>query len=114
MPPHAENFSLDGREWRAKQGASGTEIEALLGALPFQPPPEYIALLRLSNGGEGELALRPLWFQLFDVAFSIQLWQDQHHRNEYPNLFFFGSNGGLEFIAFDMSRTQPWPIVMLD
>jgi hypothetical protein len=114
MTPTPNVLSLAGREWHAVDGASNGEIESLLAALPFEPPPEYIALLRLSNGGEGELALPPLWFQLFDVAFAIRLWQDRHHRSEYPNLFFFGSNGGLESIAFDMSNNQPWPIVMVD
>jgi len=33
----------------------------------------------------------------------------------YPGLLFFGSNGGLERIAFDMrSSRPPWPIVMID
>jgi len=82
--------------------------------LSFEPSVEYLEFLRFSNGGEGELALEPLWFQLFDVGFAIQLWQDQRYRNEYPDLFFFGCNGGMESIAFDMSQTYPWPIVMVD
>ena len=114
MTPIPNSLSLAGPEWRSVDGASNSEIESLLAALPFSPPAEYIALLRLSNGGEGELALPPLWFQLFDIAFVIRQWQDRHYRSEYPNLFFFGSNGGLESIAFDMSNNQPWPIVMVD
>ncbi|WKJ91611.1 SMI1/KNR4 family protein [Methylomonas montana] len=102
------------REWRRVDGASPPEIAELQSILPFDPPVEYLELLRYSNGGEGELSLEPLWFQLFDIAFAIQLWRDENYRREYPDLFFFGSNGGLESITFDMSNFKPWPIVMVD
>ncbi len=110
----ADIISSPGREWRRVEGASEQDLARLREALPFEPPVEYLEFLRFSNGGEGELALDPLWFQLFEVAFAIQLWQDQNYRNEYPDLFFFGSNGGMESIAFDMRQPQPWPIVMVD
>lgn len=114
MRPVAELLSEPGREWRKVDGASLPHIAELKSALPFEPPAEYVEFLRYSNGGEGELALEPLWFQLFDVAYAIQLWRDDNYRREYPDLFFFGSNGGLESIAIDMSCPQPWPIVMVD
>lgn len=114
MRPVTELLSKHGCEWRKVEGATPPQITELLGALPFEPPAEYLEFLRYSNGGEGELALEPLWFQLFDVAFTIQLWQDENYRREYPNLFFFGSNGGLESIAIDISYSKPWPIVMID
>ena len=65
-------------------------------------PSEYLELLRLNNGGEGELALSPLWFQLFDVTSAIALATDDFYKAEFPNIFFFGGNGGLESIGFDM------------
>jgi hypothetical protein len=114
MRPVAELLSEPDREWRRVDGASPPEIAELQSILPFDPPVEYLELLRYSNGGEGELSLQPLWFQLFDIAFAIQLWRDENYRGEYPDLFVFGSNGGLESIAFDMSNSKPWPIVMVD
>lgn len=114
MRPVAELLSEPGREWRKVDGALQSHIVELKSALPFEPPVEYIEFLRYSNGGEGELALEPLWFQLFDINFAIQLWRDDNYRREYPELFFFGSNGGLESIAFDMGCPDPWPIVMVD
>jgi len=110
----ADTISASGREWRKVQGASEQDISELRKVLPFEPPAEYLDFLRFSNGGEGELALDPLWFQLFEVAFAIKLWQDRNYRNEYPDYFIFGSNGGLESIAFDMSQAEPWPIVAVD
>jgi hypothetical protein len=110
----AELLSEPGREWRKMDGASERQITELKSALPVELPAEYLEFLRYSNGGEGELSLEPLWFQLFDVAFAIQLWQDENYRREYSDLFFFGSNGGLESIAFDMSSPKPWPIVTVD
>ena len=107
-------LSASGREWRKVQGASDSELAKLIGALPFDLPSEYMDLLRFSNGGEGELAFEPCWFQLFDVTFALQLWHDPAYRVNYPNLFFFGSNGGMEYIAFDMTQTRPWHIVMVD
>src|SRR6218665_864588 len=110
----SSNIVLAAPEWCGAPGAKDEDIAALRSELPFEPPAEYLDLLRVSNGGEGELALPPLWLQLFDISFALQLWSDTHYRKEYPMLFFFGSNGGFESIAVDMSRPKPWPVVMVD
>lgn len=106
--------SVLSREWRPQAPATPSEIDELLTALPFELPREYVELLRVSNGGEGELALSPLWFQLFDTRLALHLWNDQHRRTSHPGLYFFGSNGGLESIAMDMSQSEPWPIIAVD
>jgi hypothetical protein len=102
------------REWRAVPGASDLEIRRLLGVLPFDPPSIYVDFLKATNGGEGELNLQPQWFNLFDVDFAIQLWNDPNYQLNYPRHFFFGSNGGLESIAMNMTEARPWPIVAID
>lgn len=107
-------LSAQGRQWRGKAPATEAEIEELTKAVRFELPPRYLELLRENNGGEGELALSPLWFQLFDIASAIQMADDEFYRSEFDGLFFFGSNGGLESIAFDMRGPSPWPIVMVD
>ena len=115
MPPAPSTISmLLAREWRAIPGASDAEIQRLTRTLPFSPPSGYIELLKATNGGEGELSLQPLWFNLFDVDFAIQLWDDSNYRLNYPDHFFFGSNGGLESIAMNMTEPSPWPIVAID
>jgi len=39
---------------------------------------------------------------------------NQHVLENFPTFMFFGSNGGLESIAFDLRVGPPWPIVMID
>lgn len=102
------------RQWKGAAPASEAEIESLERVLGVSPPSEYIELLRLNNGGEGELALSPLWFQLFDVKWAMTLAADEFYKAEFPNIFFFGGNGGLESIGFDMRGKDPWPIVAID
>ena len=103
-----------GRSWTGAAPASEFEIKALERALGSGLPTEYVELLRSFNGGEGELAVSPFWFQLFDTKFAASLATDVFYRREFPGLFFFGSNGGLESLGFDMQRPSPWPIVAID
>jgi hypothetical protein len=57
-------------------------------------------VLRVSNGGDGDLALPPLMF----VPDSLE---------DIIDVIFFGGDGGLERIALDCrAGLEPWPIVM--
>jgi hypothetical protein len=103
------------REWQAEAPASEVEIALLESRARANLPAEYLELLRFSNGGEGPLALPPLWFQLYAVKDCIDLCHaNQHVLENFPTFMFFGSNGGLESIAFDLRVGPPWPIVMID
>lgn len=103
------------REWHAKMPASEAEIMQLASHARAQLPTEYVELLRHSNGGEGPLALPPLYFQLYSVRDCIELFHNsQQLLEQFPSFMFFGSNGGLESIAFDLRSRPPWPIVMID
>ncbi len=114
MPDIATVTAVLSREWNRAAGATEQEVENLIKALPFSPPEAYLSLLRLSNGGEGELSVQPLWFQLFDAEWAIKLSQDPHYQAEYPEHYFFGSNGGLESIAMHRVPEGAWPIVAID
>lgn len=107
-------LSAQARKWVGKPPATENEIAELKKAVGFELPHGYVDLLREHNGGDGELSLSPLWFQLWDIAFAIQIATDEFYRLEFDGLFFFGSNGGLESIAFDMRGPLPWPVVMVD
>jgi SMI1 / KNR4 family (SUKH-1) len=103
------------RKWKGAAPASEIEIRSLENALGISLPSEYGELLRLNNGGEGELALDPLWFQLFEVRWAISLATNEFYKGQFPGILFFGGNGGLESIGFDMrGKHQPWPIVAID
>ena len=103
------------REWDANPPASEAEIALLESKARAELPAEYLELLRFSNGGEGPLALPPLWFQLYPVNDCINLCHsNQHVLEQFPTFMFFGSNGGLESIAFDIRVGPPWRIVTVD
>jgi hypothetical protein len=101
------------RLWVPRAAATNRQIDALRKTVGFALPSRYVEFLLESNGGEGELALAPLWLQLFDAEMVARIAGDKFTR-EFPGLFFIGSNGGLEYIAFDMRGPFPWPIVMVD
>ncbi len=102
------------RKWQPNPPASESEIASLQAKARTTLPPEYLDLLRFGNGGEGPLALAPLWFQLYSVEECLTLGHSDNTVTKYPNFIFFGSNGGIESIAFDLRNGLPWPIVMVD
>jgi hypothetical protein len=101
------------RNWTSTAPASDVEIEQLVSSSRFEWPESFLALLRYSNGGEGDLALPPMWFKLFEVAEIIDLINDDFYKQQFPNFLIFGGNGGLEMIGFDL-RKKTQPILMLD
>lgn len=80
--------------------ATEEQIEALKKAAPFALPAEYVELLRVTNGGEGELSLDPGWFQIWPAQ------EVQAHNVGYkvcdfhPGFWGFGSSGGGVMFAF--------------
>jgi hypothetical protein len=88
-----------GARWRRQAPADGAAVARLAAELPTLPA-DYLAFLRLSNGGEGDLGVEPGWFQLWRA-------EDVSARNfEYavpeflPGYVGFGSSGGGELLAF--------------
>jgi hypothetical protein len=109
------HFSQQRRVWHGQPGASEADLSRLSAQSSVPVPPLLLELLRFSNGGEGPLALPPLRFVLDDVDFILSNLVAPNMREAYPGMLFFGSNGGLESIAFDTRGAgPPWPIVMLD
>jgi hypothetical protein len=108
----AERLAVSRDGWLAAEPAPADQIEGLLRTYPDLPN-DYISLLRISNGGEGELNLPPQWLQLYDAKYVADLASDEIAK-WHPGFIFFASNGGLETIAFDTRGSKPWPVVMID
>jgi hypothetical protein len=74
------------REWDAKPPASEAEITLLNSNTRAELSPEYLELLRVSDGGAGPLALPPLWFRLYPVKDCIELChRDQQVCKQFPS-----------------------------
>ena len=80
--------------------ASETSISVLAKSAPFSLPPAYLDLLRCANGGEGELAVDPLWFVLFSAE-EVPVNNVGYEVEEFwPGYFVIGSSGGGVLLAF--------------
>ena len=102
------------RDWFAMPGASDADIQSLVHQVPFDLPPQYLALLRASNGGEGPLSVSPLRLCLFDVAFAISQWSYPFYREQFSGYFFFGTSGGGDSLALEICEGKTGPVVELD
>jgi len=110
----AELLSQPNRKFERASPASELELQMLVDASPIDLPHDYLDLLRYSNGGGGELALRPLLFYPYEITYTIELLQEKPFGDLHDQFFIFGSNGGLELIALDLRSGQPFPVVMID
>lgn len=100
--------------WMAKPPADETEIAKLTSVVRFEWPAGYLDLLRRSNGGEGPLALAPLWLQLWSIDEVIEFSRRKLPAWRFPGHFFFAANGGPESIAMRRGMDGALEIVMID
>jgi hypothetical protein len=96
-----------------KPPANPGVLEELTAASPIRLPEEYLALLRFSNGGEGELGVEPGWFQLWPAEEVLASNRDYGVPEFLPGFFGFGSNGGGELLAFDLRSSPRYEVVMV-
>src|SRR5262245_43338689 len=61
------------RSWAPGPPGDEAAIRALQQSAPVELPSEYIDLLRHSDGGEGPLALPPLYFMLYSAEYAAEL-----------------------------------------
>lgn len=110
----ASILNAHGRARRSRPPADEAAIASIRQSTSVLLPDEYYAMLRISNGGEGPIDLPSFYFQIFDAELAEQINRDFLRHGLYAGLFVFGSNGGLESLAFDFRNCPPWPIVMFD
>ena len=102
------------RTWFRAEGATTDAISALRSASPVGMPVRYYDLLAFSNGGEGPLPVQPFYFCLDTAEMTVDAARVGDYEEFFARFFVFGSNGGGEFIAFDMRADAPWPVVAID
>src|SRR4051812_46901681 len=93
--------------------AKPAAVARLAAGAPVPLPDEYLALLRLHDGGEGELGAEPGWFCLWPAAEVLTNNREYELPEFLPGFFGFGSNGGGELLALDCRGPRPWPVVMV-
>jgi len=100
--------------WTPNQPASDNDIAKLIHTIKFELPEVYLDLLRRYNGGEGEIALPPMWLQLWNIDEVIENNGLDLFMGEFHDYFFFASNGGLESIAMRKLPSGTMEIIMVD
>lgn len=113
MNPIAELLNRDGRSWNRAKPATEEQISKMIEETGFDWPEALLNLWRYSNGGEGELALPPMWFALPSTDEVLQLNVDCNFAGDYADLQFFGTNGGMETIGLDIRKPNR-PVFMID
>ena len=93
-------------EWVRAEPAPEAAVEALAEALPDLPP-DYLAFLRLSNGGEGPLGVAPGRFELWPAEEVAALNAAYSVAEFLPGFAAFGSDGGGEMLVFG-ARPDVW------
>lgn len=102
-----------GVSWHTAPPARPEDIAALMRESVVPLPPEYVAFLVESDGGDGELGVRPGWCQLWPAAQVVALNSSYEIQAELPGFLAFGSSGAGELFAFDGRRPGPFPVVSI-
>lgn len=106
---------FEGKEWHGVPGATPAVLKGLQTEAPAGMPASYFALLSWSDGGEGPLPVQPLYFCLDSVSEVVERQQTgTYGQPEFQGVFIFGSNGGGEYLAFDLRQSLPWPVITID
>jgi SMI1 / KNR4 family (SUKH-1) len=102
------------RDWSRRGSAPESEIDHLVSVSPVELPAAYLSLLRVSNGGEGPLAVQPYLVILDNAERVANAIAGADHQEFFPGFVMIGSNGGGEYIALDTRKAAPWPVVAID
>ena len=106
---------LDGHStgWERESPANPEAVQKLMAEAHVELPDEYLELLRYSNGGEGNLAVEPGWFQLWPAEKVIEFNEGYEVNKFIPGFFGFGSSGGGEMLALDTREGRPYKVVRI-
>ena len=99
--------------WTSAKPATQAAIRQLVKLAGVELPADYLAFLRKSGGGEGELGILPEWIMLWPAQEVIAANRDYCVPEFLPGFFAFGSSGGGEMFAFDFRQPGKVSIVMV-
>ena len=106
---------LEGRDWFAAEGATTEDLAHLRAVAPADLPQRYVDLLAFSDGGEGPLPTNPYNLCLDPARAVTEMIESRNYGQAgFDGFLIFGGNGGGEYLAFDLRRGSPWPVVTID
>jgi hypothetical protein len=91
---------------RATTGASLDSIRAVEQQLAAMFPPDYVAFMQESDGGEGDVGTDG-YIQLWPIGTLVERNDAYQTKDYFPGFVFLGSNGGGEAIALQSGATGP-------
>ena len=99
-----------GYQWEANSPATEDAIAALVSACPVELPSEYLALLRLSDGGTASLSGYPSYVRIWPAQTAVEYNRDYEVERWLPGFVGFGDNGGPDMVGFDTRSSQPYRV----
>jgi hypothetical protein len=98
--------------------AEESAVRSLRSILPERTPSDYFEFLRKHDGAEfcftdvdwvsdGYDSIR-----VFSVKEMIQMQKQDWLSSSLPKLLAIGTDSGGQFLAYDMRKSEPWPVVM--
>jgi SMI1 / KNR4 family (SUKH-1) len=99
--------------WTPNPPASADVLRSLSSRIPYELPSDYVAFLRTSNGGYGDLPMNPWYCELWPAESLADYNRDYEVSLCCAGFFGFGTSGGGEMFAFDARGPQPWPVVIV-
>jgi len=104
----SEVLANTGRNFlRRNPPARDSALQEFLSTCSFKLPSDYVDFIRCMNGGEGELAIDPWWFQLWQIEDVLKHNQSYQVEEFHPTYLGFGSSGGGEMFAFKQDAVEP-------
>jgi hypothetical protein len=95
-----------GDHWTSAKPATKTAIQQLVKGAGVELPKDYLEFLGKSDGGEGELGVKPGWIRLWPAKEVMAANQDYCVAEFLPGFFAFGSSGSDEMFAFDVRQPK--------
>ena len=60
------------------------------------------------------MPVQPFYFHVYSAGDVAVTMGQKRHEEFFPGFIMIGSNGGGEYVAFDIRESAPWPVVAID